>query len=166
MLRNRVFPILLTCLLGYQLAFSQTDLWTAAYQSYVKWTVDAAIDGWLSMEMFNDDTQYIVNYTGKEVNLIVPEQLDYAYLVVEIRGGDGGSRSNHSLVNPLIVEGGGGATLKGYYPIGNGENQINKGDNLRLIIGSKGDNVESAGTTGANGGAGTGLFYNKKRSES
>ncbi|MCB9317236.1 MAG: ricin-type beta-trefoil lectin domain protein [Lewinellaceae bacterium] len=166
MLRNKMILILLIGMMGSRTLSAQTDFWTAAQQADGKWAVDNAKAGWFPLQMLNDDKQYIVTYTGKQINLIVPAQLSYSYLYVEIRGGDGGARANHSLANPLLVAGGEGATMKAYYRIGTGANQLKNQDNLRLILGSKGAIVESAGTRGANGGAGTGLFLNKKGTDS
>ena len=124
-------------------------------------TIEDTKNGVVGPRIKDDGVQYIVPFIGNKVDLNMPTEINHKYLTVIVRGGDGGARTNHALITPLIVEGGGAAVIKGIYEIGTASDQIGEGDRLRFIVGRKGDNRESAGNWGADGGAGTGLFLKK-----
>lgn len=144
---------------------AQTVIWEAMATS--TWgqenDVDDAKKGKIAIAPTSlDDNLYRVPYTGSFVDFKFPDNLDnYKYVHVTVRGADGGNRTYHDLLFTTKVKGGGGATLSGYFKLGDGVNEIPGGATFRFISGQKGATVESRGTQGADGGAGTGLFMNK-----
>ncbi|MCB0563939.1 MAG: ricin-type beta-trefoil lectin domain protein [Phaeodactylibacter sp.] len=95
-----------------------------------------------------------VPYMGNIFDLKLPDLIQQPYLYVNIRGGDGGKRKTQF----LHIKGGSGATVQGYFKIGNGPNEISPGSTLRFIIGIQGDSKYDVGVVGAFGGGGSGVF--------
>lgn len=147
---------LLIFLIGSEKANAQADIWDGlAYMNYGTETVDLINKGKVAGIIKDDGVAYKVPYKGNKFDLILPKTITHQYLMITVRGGDGGTRPNPD------VNGGGGATMTAYYRIGDAENQISEEDRLRFIIGNKGRGAGGDGNNGAFGGSGSGVFLKK-----
>ncbi|MEZ5038692.1 MAG: ricin-type beta-trefoil lectin domain protein [Saprospiraceae bacterium] len=158
--------LLMTTLFGPALLNAQYDYWSYMENHYSVAAVEEAKRGERSLQMWNNDHNYKVTYTGSYVDLTVPTNVNYDHLRLEVRGADGGNRINTALITPFKTKGGGGALIKGYLKIGTGENEVPPGSTVRMIIGLRGTTDDSFLTEGVDGGGGTGLFIKKPNESS
>ncbi|MCB9345662.1 MAG: ricin-type beta-trefoil lectin domain protein [Lewinellaceae bacterium] len=140
---------------------AQWDYWHVMEQQYGVAAVSDAKNGGRSLTMQNNDKDFFVSYTGSYVDLVVPGNVNYDHLRIEVRGADGGSRINTALVTPFKTKGGGGALIKGYLKIGTAANEVPPGSTVRMIIGKSGDIHNTVYLECAAGGGGTGIFIKK-----
>lgn len=140
---------------------AQTDIWEYLSNWYDDLEITDSQKGKKALTLKENEVLLRVPYKGHYNDFMVPDDVNSGYLAVTVRGADGGSRINTALITPFRTKGGGGAIIEGILAIGTDENEIPPGATLRFIVGKGGHQVNSVGDTGADGGAGTGLFMKK-----
>lgn len=81
------------------------------------------------------------------------------YIALTAVGGGGGVKRFDNGIKDFKVAAGEGAYVKAWFEIGTGENQLKPGSTLRFIVGGRGADFHSAGSSGGGGGGGTGIVY-------
>lgn len=90
-------------------------------------------------------------------DFIVPSTANGKYLVIDLKGANGGRVAPK---NTIYKESGEGATVKFAVKIGNGTSEIKPGSTLRFILGKKGrDLVIKLDAKAGGGGGGSGMAY-------
>ncbi|MGD1891865.1 MAG: hypothetical protein ACFB15_14905, partial [Cyclobacteriaceae bacterium] len=127
------------------------NLSIADQRGQVVWETGTAI------ESLNADglLQRVENIGQVAQDLIVLDDPGYQYLYLGAEGADGGRRRVAAFGTVSTAKGGAGATIKGIFEIGEGENMIPPGSVLRFIVGQKGASVTGTGVAASEGGAGT-----------
>ena len=113
-------------------------------------------------QLIDDGESYTVPTNDQNYrDLIIPSNTSYPYLKLSLQGADGGKV--RAKVSRRNKNGGKGATVVVYVPIGTEEGQIPPGSTLRFMVGEKGENDESISSgiifRGGGGGGGTGLAF-------
>ena len=97
-------------------------------------------------------------YKGAYQDYVIPQTTDQ-YLVLTAVGGDGGRLHFKNAITEFKVNGGRGSFLQACFKIGNESTSLKPGSTLRFIVGANGESRLTAGSTGADGGGGTGIAY-------
>lgn len=94
---------------------------------------------------------------------IVPFHPAYKYLYLRAEGADGAKRVVTESWGDVrfSVAGGSGATIIGIFEIGTGPKMIAPGSTLRIVIGAKGNTVNTQQMYPSDGGGGTGIMVRK-----
>jgi len=156
-----IWVILLGSLLQTADLRAQTNIWDYLGTWYSATEIANSKAGKTALTLKLNESPYQVPYTGSYVDFIIPEQSNRGLLAFTVRGSDGGSRTNKTLIKPFRTKGGGGAILEGFITIGSGQYEAPPGSTVRFISGKCGEQINSIETEGADGGAGTGLFLQK-----
>lgn len=92
-------------------------------------------------------------YQGQPQDYTIPTTVSFNAIRFFLKGGDGGSAKAGA---DCKSEGGDGATVSAFFPVGNESNQLKPGGKIRFIVGKHGKDASSSGTNWANGGGGGG----------
>lgn len=120
---------------------------------------------WSQPDTIRDNTNLTVNFIGNHLDYVIDSSLTDNFILVNIKGGDGGT-AKITGSNTKKARGGEGAIANAYFKIGTGINEIPAGSFIRFIVGQKGKsrtgNTEQAGS----GGGGTGVAYSTDNRDS
>ena len=113
--------------------------------------------------LITSDVQAINADVEAAQDFVIPEDVDKKYIRIRAEGADGGKKQVKEAwgTTRFTVNGGAGATIKGLFEIGTGENMIPPGAIIRFIVGKKGATRTGQTTAGCEGGGGTGVIVKK-----
>ena len=116
------------------------------------------------LKILEPGEEYVLNWVGSSWGeqggsvtdfLVSPKVEDSYVLHVSVRGADGGWASNSWEPGDsrfLQARAGGGATVRLTIAVGDGDNEIPRGSELRVIVGSRGVNEIGSESSGGGGG--------------
>ncbi|MCB0542919.1 MAG: hypothetical protein KDC70_05360, partial [Saprospiraceae bacterium] len=114
--------------------------------------------------MTYDGTAQSIGYLGSYEDFIVPTDVDKSFLLLTLKGGDGGKSVFPNTDPNKVGEGGKGATMRASFAIGTGATEIPPGSTLRFIVGDKGVSrtvASSESKDAGSGGGGSAVFLKR-----